>query len=128
MEKMIIGIGTDIIEISRVEKAVNNTSSFISKFFTHEEITYFESVRFKAETLAGTFAAKEAVAKALGTGFREFGLKDIEVLRDSLGKPYVNCLGKAQKLCTDKNIDKIHVSIAHCKDYAVAYAIAEGSD
>ncbi len=129
MEKMSIqGIGTDIIEINRVEKAVNNTPNFMNKVFTPGEIAYFESVHFKAETLAGTFAAKEAVVKALGTGFRGFGIKDIEILRDALGKPYVACLGNAQTLCMDKNIHNIHVSIAHCKDYAIAYAIAEGRD
>lgn len=125
---MIKGIGTDIIEIGRVEKAVSATPNFINKVFTSNEINYFEKICFKSESLAGTFAAKEAVAKALGTGFRSFGLKDIEILRDALGKPYVVCLGHAKKLSLEENIHKIHVSISHCKEYAVAYAIAEGSD
>ena len=87
---MIIGIGTDIIEIERIEIAVKRTKGFINKLFTENEINIFESRGFKSEVIAGNFAAKEAVSKALGTGFRGFGVKDIEILRDELGKPVVN--------------------------------------
>ena len=79
---MIIGIGTDIIEIERIEIAVKRTKGFINKLFTENEINIFESRGFKSEVIAGNFAAKEAVSKALGTGFRGFGVKDIEILRD----------------------------------------------
>ena len=83
---MIIGIGIDIIEINRIEKVMNRTSSFIEKSFTNNEIEYFKSKGLKGNVIAGNFAAKEAISKAIGTGFRGFGLKDIEVLRDELRK------------------------------------------
>lgn len=83
-----IGIGNDIIEISRIEKAIKKTN-FITKVFTENEIKLFEIKGSRAEFFAGRFAAKEAISKALGTGFREFSLTDIEVLNNELGKPYV---------------------------------------
>ena len=79
---MIIGIGTDIIEIERIETAVKRTKNFMNKMFTENEIKIFESRGFRSEVIAGNFAAKEAVSKAVGTGFRDFGVKDIEILRD----------------------------------------------
>ena len=121
---MIIGIGTDIIEISRIEKVMNRTSSFIERSFTDSEIQYFKSKGLKANVVAGNFAAKEAISKAMGTGFRSFGLKDIEVLRDKLGKPVVNLSEKIYHLLDVKNIT-IHVSISHNKENAIAYAVME---
>lgn len=121
---MIIGIGTDIIEICRVEKAVKSTKGFIEKLFTENEIKMFESKGFKSEVIAGNFAAKEAVSKAIGTGFRGFGLKDIEVLRNELGRPIVNLSSKAYRALDRENVN-IHLSISHSKDNAVAYAVME---
>ena len=121
---MIIGIGTDIIEISRIEKVMNRTSSFIERSFTDSEIQYFKSKGLKGNVVAGNFAAKEAISKAMGTGFRSFGLKDIEVLRDKLGKPVVNLSEKIYHLLDVKNIT-IHVSISHNKENAIAYAVME---
>ena len=121
---MIIGIGTDIIEISRIEKAMNRTSSFIERSFTDSEIQYFKSKGLKGNVVAGNFAAKEAISKAMGTGFRSFGLKDIEVLRDELGKPVVNLSEKIYRLLDVKKLT-IHVSISHNKENAIAYAVME---
>ncbi|OOM81190.1 holo-ACP synthase [Clostridium sp. BL-8] len=121
---MIIGIGTDIIEINRIEKAVNRTKNFIIKSFTNSEIEYFNSKGLKSNIIAGNFAAKEAVSKALGTGFRGFGLKDIEILRDSLGKPVVHLSDKLYKLIGIKEFN-IHISISHSKENAIAYAVME---
>ena len=121
---MIIGIGTDIIEINRIEKAIMRTSSFIEKSFTSNEIEYFKSKGLKGNVIAGNFAAKEAISKAIGTGFRGFGLKDIEVLRDELGKPVVNLSYKIYKLLDIKEFN-IHVSISHSKENAIAYAVME---
>ena len=72
---MIIGIGTDIIEISRIEKAILNTSTFVNKVYTEKEQTYYKEKHKKVETLAGLFAAKEAVSKALGTGLEDLAYK-----------------------------------------------------
>lgn len=118
---MILGIGTDIADIARIEKIIKNTN-FCERFFTDNENKYFEQRKFSSQTVAGNFAAKEAVAKALGTGVRGFFLKDIEVLRDELGKPYVNISGKAGELCKGK----IHISISHSREYATAFAVIEG--
>lgn len=121
---MIIGIGTDIIEIDRIEKVIMRTSSFIQKSFTSNEIEYFKLKGLKGNVIAGNFAAKEAISKALGTGFRGFGLQDIEVLRDELGKPVVNLSHKIYKLIDIKKFN-IHVSISHSKENAIAYAVME---
>ena len=74
---------------------------------------------------AGLFAAKEAIAKALGTGFRAFMPIDIEVLRNELGKPYVNLYGGAAKRAFELNVGIIHVTITNTKEYAQAFAVAE---
>lgn len=123
---MIIGIGTDIIEIARIEEALSKTEHFFSKVYTENERQYYLEKRKKAETLAGWFCAKEAVSKALGTGFRQFGLRDIEVLPNALGKPEIRLYGKAEALKQSLGITEIQVTIAHCKSYATAFAIAEG--
>lgn len=118
---MISGIGVDLIEIERVGKACKR-EGFLKRFFTEEEIKLIDSNWQKA---AGNFAVKEAVAKMLGTGFRGFSPKDIEVLRDSSGKPYVNLYGKAAQIAKDQQISAIHVSITNTKDYANAFVVGE---
>lgn len=125
---MIRGIGTDIIEIERVAQSMARTSNFIHKVFTEEEYRLLEVKRFAKASLAGRFAAKEAVSKALGTGFRGFELRDIEILSDPLERPIVKLHGGALERLQAIEGDIIHVSISHCKDYAVAYATIEGSE
>lgn len=124
---MIIGIGIDIIEISRIKKAVERTSNFLERNFSNNEIEYFRSKSYKAESIAGSFAAKEALSKALGTGFRGFSLKDIEVLRDELGKPYIELSEKINKIVEEKNLKnlKIHLSISHNKENSIANVVIE---
>lgn len=121
---MIIGIGTDIIEIDRIGKALIN-KGFLHKNFTEKEIEYFLRRKNISEVVAGNFAAKEAVSKALGTGFRGFGLIHIEVLRDELGKPQVNLYGQAKNIAERGGISRIHISISHNKTQAIAYCIIE---
>ena len=79
-----------------------------------------------ASRLAGDFAVKEAVSKVFGTGFRGFGLLDIEVLRDEFGKPWVQLHGGAKKLADSLKITRIHVSITNTGSLASAYAVGEG--
>lgn len=121
---MIIGIGTDIIEIERIETAVKRTKSFMNKVFTENEIKIFESRGFKSEVIAGNFAAKEAISKAVGTGFRGFGVKDIEILRDEFGKPIVNLSNRVYEVLMRKDIN-IYISISHNRTNAIAYAVME---
>ena len=113
---MIVGIGTDLVEIARVEKACEK-QAFLSRIYTQEER---RQAGERALKLSGDFAVKEAVAKALGTGFRKFMPVDIEVLRDTVGKPYVVLYREAGKLSREMGIERIHVSITNEKEYALA--------
>lgn len=119
---MIKGTGIDIIEIERIQRAVEN-EKFIKRIFTKNEIEYFKTINNNIYTIAGSFAAKEAVVKALGTGVRGFKWLDIEIVRDKLGKPIVILHEKARRISNEKGITKIELSISHCRQYAVAQAI-----
>lgn len=119
----IYDIGTDIVEIKRIERAIKRNPNFLRKIFTQNEINYFESKGLKYETIAGNFSAKEAISKSLGTGIRNFNFSDIEILRDDLGKPIVKTYNNLKKICIDYNVLEIKVSISHCKEYAIANAI-----
>ena len=119
----IFGIGIDIAEIYRIKDILEKNNRFINKIFTENERKYFESKNFRVETIAGNFAAKEAISKALGTGIRNFEFKDREVIRDEKGKPIVKTYNNLEKICIDYNVLEIKVSISHSDNYAVANAI-----
>ena len=125
---MIIGIGTDIIEIARIEKVIDQTESFFKKVYTEKERAAYVEKNKKVETLAGLCSAKEAVSKALGTGFRGFSFLDIEILSNDLGKPEVILYGGAKKLSERLGITKIHVSISHSRSHATSFVVAEGGE
>lgn len=122
---MIYGIGTDIVETSRFEKWIGN-SSMLQRFFNSQEIILDLSEEQLKEHYASRFAAKEAFVKALGTGFSDFELKDIYVTNDNLGKPVLNVKNKAlellKKRCKNFNI---HLSLSHEKSAAIAFVIIE---
>ena len=120
---MILGIGTDIIEIKRIEEAILKNKRFLEKVFSEKEIDMFKSRNMKSEVIAGNFSAKEAISKALGTGIRNFSLNEIEVLRDELGKPIVKLSRNIEEKIA-KNY-KISVSISHNKTTAISFAILE---
>lgn len=120
---MIIGVGTDIIEIERVKRATESTKGFIEKLFTNKEIEMFKSKGMRAEVIAGNFAAKEAISKSLGTGIRGFSLKEIEVLRDELGKPIVGLSENIEKLIGKSY--KLNLSISHNNTSAIAFTVLE---
>ena len=121
---MIYGIGTDIVLISRIK----NTEAFAKKILSNKEfILWKDYLPGNQKTfLAKQFAAKEAIAKALGTGFQN-GIfpKDIEILRNDQGKPYISAQGRLKNVFTDLEITSSHVSIADETDYVVAFAIIE---
>ena len=120
---MIVGIGNDIIEIERIEKAISK-ESFKIKIYTQRELENIEKRGDRVETYAGIFSAKEAISKAIGTGVREFSLTDLEILNDDLGKPYVVVSEKLDKIIKSKKKDyQIEISISHSKKYATAMAI-----
>ena len=120
---MIVGIGNDIIEIERIEKAISK-EGFKDKIYTQKELENIEKRGDRVETYAGIFSAKEAISKAIGTGVREFSLTDLEILNDDLGKPYVAVSEKLDKIIKSKKEDyQIEISISHSKKYATAMAI-----
>ena len=120
---MIVGIGNDIIEIERVEKAISK-EGFIAKVYTQREIENIVKRGNRTETYAGIFSAKEAISKAIGTGVREFALTDLEILNDDLGKPYVIVSDKLKKIIQRKKENyQIEIAISHSKKYATAMAI-----
>lgn len=117
---MIYGSGIDIIKVERVER-LSKKDAFMNKLFTSKEREYLKDKG--AESIAGYFSAKEAIVKAMGTGFRNFKFTDIEVLREE-SEPYVMLHGNAKKIAFNKGIKFIKVSISHEKEFAVANAIA----
>ncbi|WP_336005646.1 holo-ACP synthase [Fusobacterium polymorphum] len=120
---MIVGIGNDIIEIERIEKAISK-EGFKNKIYTQRELENIEKRGNRTETYAGIFSAKEAISKAIGTGVREFSLTDLEILNNGLGKPYVVVSEKLDKILKNKKEDyQIEISISHSKKYATAMAI-----
>ena len=120
---MIVGIGNDIIEIERIEKAISK-EGFKNKIYTQRELKNIEKRGNRTETYAGIFSAKEAISKAIGTGVREFSLTDLEILNDDLGKPYVVVSEKLDKILKTKKEDyQIEISISHSRRYATAMAI-----
>lgn len=120
---MIVGIGNDIIEIERIEKAISK-EGFKNKIYTQRELENIKKRGNRAETYAGVFSAKEAISKAIGTGVREFSLTDLEILNDDLGKPYVVVSEKLDKIIKSKKEDyQIEISISHSKKYAIAMTI-----
>ena len=119
---MIVGIGNDIIEKSRIRKACEK-DAFLVRVFTEKERQMIQEHPDKA---AGCWAVKESVVKVFGTGFGKVQPIDIEVLRDEKGAPYVNLLGAAAEEAKKSGVLRIHVSISHTGDLVSAIAIGEG--
>lgn len=125
---MIIGIGTDIVSIQRIERAVERFGErFINKVFTEGETSYCIGKKEKGPYLAGRFAAKEAVLKALGTGISNgIGLKDVEVARVQGKRPEITLHGKGKETADSLGVKSIHISISHDGGIATAFAVVEG--
>lgn len=125
---MIVGIGIDIIEVPRIEKQLDSgAENFIRRIFTDSEVSYCESkLKNKAQNYAVRFAAKEAFFKAIGTGWR-YGLswQDVAIINDELGQPNIVVSGQARKIIDALQVSKIHVSLSHIKQIAVAIIILE---
>jgi holo-[acyl-carrier protein] synthase len=124
---MIFGIGTDIIEIKRIE-TMKSLDKFASKILSHNEKEFYDSLTNEKQIkyISKQFAAKEAIAKAIGTGIRnDAHFKNIEILRDKNGAPIFNALNKLEKIVSDLGITKTHVSLADERDYAIAIAVLE---
>jgi holo-[acyl-carrier protein] synthase len=120
---MNLGTGVDIIEIFRIAGVFQRYGQrFLDRIYTPEEIAY---CRGRAPNLAGRFAAKEAVMKALGTGVRGVGWKDIEVTRQESGAPSILLHGRAKSRAQRVGVCDISVSMSHSRDYAVAFVVVQ---
>ena len=123
---MITGIGTDLIEIVRIQRAIEKNPHFMERVYTANEIAYCRRKKNTWQSFAARFAAKEAVSKALGTGIGPVGLMEIEILNAENGQPKVVLHGKALQLAADRNIQRVHISLSHSEAYAMATAVLEG--
>ncbi len=122
---MILGTGIDIIEVDRVAKAAEK-EGFMRRVFTETERQRFAEFNNNPTNIAGAFAAKEAIVKALGTGIGAVEWKEIEILHHHSGQPYAKLCGNAQKRMEELGGEKLHISVSHIKALAAAQAILEG--
>ena len=135
---MIYGIGTDLVEMERIAKI--SGERFLKRYYSDEErnmiLDKYDSSKIdkteylkhsvRVSQIAGNFAAKEAFAKALGTGFSDgVCAEEISVLRDGKGKPYIQLLGETKRVAEKIGNLKIHVSITNTKQYAQAFVVCE---
>lgn len=120
---MIRGVGIDIIEIHRIEKAMMKNPKFMHRILTTKEVAYIEENQKPSVTVAGYFAAKEAVSKALGTGFRGFTWQDIEIHKDEMNRPFVVLYNRAKDQLKIIGGTEVWISISHSKRDAVAHAV-----
>lgn len=120
------GIGTDLVEVARIAGAIERQGdAFLRKVFTADERNYCESRREPAVHYAARFAAKEAVAKALGTGIgAQAGWLDLEVIREESGVPAIRLSGRALEFADSQRITRIMISLTHTREHAAAHAIA----
>jgi holo-[acyl-carrier protein] synthase len=121
-------VGTDICSIQRIRQVYERFGNkFMEKILTPNEIAYVLSNPKRIhETIAGRFAAKEATAKALGTGWRGIGWREIEVTRQLTGEPGLRLCGRAMKRAQALGIEQLTLSISHEREYAIAFVVAYG--
>ncbi len=124
----VVGIGTDIVECLRIAQMIERHGElFIQRVYTPQEIRYCQSRKQATQHFAGRWAAKEAILKALGTGWRKgISWRDIEVRNDPAGRPVVGMRGGARDVVEQLGIGEMLISISHCRSHAVAYALALG--
>ena len=122
---MILGIGLDMIEIERVGRAITR-QRFRERVYTGAERDWLASSAWRAERAAGRFAAKEAAAKALGTGIGRVRWVDIEVTAEDTGRPGIRLYGEAARAAAELGVERMWVTITHDRGRAAACVIAEG--
>jgi len=125
---MIISCGVDICETERISKMIaDHGDQFLSRTFTEEELGYCKGRVREAEHLAGRFAAKEAVLKALGTGWSAgISWLDVSVSILPSGEPRVTLSGRAEEVARERGVTNLHISLSHSHSYSVAMVVAEG--
>jgi holo-[acyl-carrier protein] synthase len=123
------GIGVDVIEVDRIGRALLRWGDpFTRRLFTPDEVTHAGPEPTRAMRLAGRFAAKEAVMKALGLGWRRMAWREIEIRNDDAGRPMVALSGGAARAADDLGISDVLISLTHTRDLAAASAIAIGGN
>jgi holo-[acyl-carrier protein] synthase len=122
----ISGIGTDIVECLRIAQMIERHGElFLTRVYTPLEIEYCSSRKAATQHYAGRWAAKEAVLKAMGTGWaRGITWRDIEVRNDESGRPSIRLGGTAREICERRGVREMLISISHCRSHATAYALA----
>ena len=125
---MILGVGTDIVEIARIGRSIERHGErFTKRVYTDAELEYCTRFKGPAERFAGRWAAKEAVGKARGTGiFGRLRFRDIEITNDEWGKPELTLVGTAAERAAEMGVTRLHLSIAHSDSHATAFVVAEG--
>jgi holo-[acyl-carrier protein] synthase len=125
----VLGIGTDIVECPRIAQMIQrHGEQFIERVYTPHEIQYCQARKQSTQHFAGRWAAKEAVLKALGTGWiRGISWRDVEVRTETSGRPTIVLRGGAKQAADAQGISEVLISISHCRTYATAYATAVGS-
>jgi holo-[acyl-carrier protein] synthase len=120
----VLAVGVDMIEISRVQTVLERHGDyFLGRVYTQAELAYAKG---RASALATRWAAKEATAKALGTGIGAVGFQDIEVVCDAQGKPELLLHGKAARLAARLQLNQFALSLSHTAEYALAFVVAQG--
>ena len=125
---MIVGVGVDIVDISRLERSIAEYGErFINRVFTPREIEYCERLARKGERYATRFAAKEAARKAIGaaTPVKALAWHDVEIISSTEGAPQLQFHGRAAELVKEIGITRAHVSLSHAADQAVAFVVLE---
>lgn len=118
-------VGIDLVEVKRIKKSIQNPR-FCERVFGPAERAFLQERGFSAQSAAASFCAKEAFAKALGTGVRGFSLREVELLRGSFGEPSLHLSGQAQRIVCERGL-VFSVSVTHTKEYASAVVIGQAS-
>lgn len=123
----ILGIGMDLVETQRIERSLERFGErFLHRVFTDGEIAYCQAMKYPARHFAARFAAKEAVSKAFGTGIgKAMGWRDIDVHRETSGRPFVVLEGGAKELAATRKVTAVWVSLSHTDEYSAASAVLE---
>jgi holo-[acyl-carrier protein] synthase len=117
---MILGIGVDLVDINRFEKAINQTPKLRDRLFTEHER------ELTTQSLAARFAAKEALVKAVGKA-KGLSFQGVSIVKDQYGKPSFELTGETKQTISSHGIQNLHLSLSHDGNMAVAYVVAEGA-
>lgn len=125
----ILGIGIDLVDCNRIESSIERFGDrFLRRVFTEGEIAYAQSMKFPARHLAARFAAKEALSKAFGTGIgKAMGWRDLDVQKRESGEPFVVLSGGAEKMASERGVERVWISLSHTDESGMATIILEGT-